>query len=401
MVGKDLHPLHGVPVSIKDMHQTKGLRTTFGSLIFKDNMPDQDEVPVSRLREAGAIILGKTNTPEFGLSGSTENLLGEDCRNPWNMERTSGGSSGGAAASVAAGLGPFGLGTDGAGSVRIPAGFCGVYGLKPTFGRTPVAGSPSFVVMGPISRTVRDAALMLDVIAGYDASDPNSIRESPPCFVDALEGGIEGLAVAWSSDLGYASVDPEVRAVGASAALVFESLGCRVDESTPESGEPFSTHEVIQPANFYAGRGKFLHEHAEKLMPYVKQRLEEGEKIAGHEYATALKAMTIYQQRMDDFFERYDLLLVPSDAVPAFPVGQRPEKIDGQEVDWFWGPFPMTLPFNLTGQPVANVPCGYSSEGLPIGLQVIGRKGDEATVLRASAAFEHAQPWAQDIPQLL
>lgn len=401
MKGEELHPLHGIPVSIKDMHLTKGIRTTFGSLIFKDFIPDEDEAAVERLRHSGAIILGKTNTPEFGQSGTTENRLGDDCRNPWNIERTSGGSSGGSAAAVAAGLGPLALGSDGAGSIRIPSGFCGLYGLKPTFGRVPVFSSPMFVVIGPIARTVHDAALMLDVMAGYDRRDPNTIRENPPRFVDTLDVGVDGLMVAWSPDLGYAQVDPEVRSVAQSAAYVFETLGCHVEEATPSSGEPFSIFSTIFPANAYAARGQFLHEHPEKLMPYVKNSyLGPGKKIMGHEYFLALKALAVFKRDMADFFERYDLLLTPSNAVPAFPVGQRPLEIDGQEVDWDWGSFPFTLPFNLTGQPAASVPCGFSSDGLPIGLHIIGRVGDEATVLRASAAFEKAQPWAHKIPHL-
>ncbi len=394
MKGGELPPLHGVPISVKDMHLTKGIRTTFGSLIFKDFVPDEDEVPVERLRRCGAIILGKTNTPEFGQSGTTENRLGDHCRNPWNVEHTSGGSSGGAAAAVATGLGPLALGSDGAGSIRIPSGFCGVYGLKPTLGRVPVYRSPMFVVIGPIARTVRDAALMLDVMAGYDHRDPTTIREKPSRFVDALEGGLEGLVVAWSPDLGYAKVDPEVRSVAESAAYVFESLGCHVEEATPGSGEPFSIFSTIQPANAYAARGKLLREHTEELMPYVKSALESGEKIMGYEYSSALKALAFFQRDMAEFFERYDLLLTPANTVPAFPVGQRPREIDGQEVDWDWGSFPLFLPFNLTGQPAANVPCGFSSDGLPIGLQIVGRWGDEATVLQASVAFEKARPWA-------
>lgn len=400
MRGEELPPLHGVPVSIKDLHLTKGIRTTFGSLLFKDFVPDEDEVTIGRLRRSGTIILGKTNTPEFGQSGTTENRLGDDCRNPWNTGCTSGGSSGGAAAAVAAGLGPLALGTDGAGSIRIPAGFCGTYGLKPTQGRVPVHMAPMFVVMGPITRTVRDAALMLDAIAGFDRSDPNTIREKPPCFVDALKGGLGKLRVAWSPDLGYARVDPEVRSIARSAAYVFESLGCHVEEATPESGAPFSIHSTIFRANGYASRGHLLREHADELMPYVKSNLEFGEKVMGYEYARAMKTLAHFRRDMADFFECYDLLLTPTDAVPAFPVGQRPREIDGQEVDTEWGPIPFGPPFNLTGQPAASVPCGFSSDGLPIGLQIVGRWGDEGTVLRASVAFEKVRPWADKIPVL-
>ena len=403
MKGEELPPLHGIPISIKDLNFTKGIRTTSGSLVYKDFVPHEDEVAVERLRRAGAIILGKTNTPEFGQSATTENRLGDHCRNPWNVERTTGGSSGGAAAAVAAGLGPLALGNDGGGSIRIPAGFCGVYGLKPTHGRVPVRPSacmPLFSVNGSITRTVRDAALMLDVMSGYDRRDPASLREKPPRFLDAINGGLEGLVVAWSPDLGYAKVEPEVRSVAQSAAYVFQSLGCHVEEATPACGEPFSIFSAIALADTYAAQGHLLQKHAEELMDYVKSSLEFGERVKGYEYSRALAALACLRRNMAEFFERYDLLLTPTNAVPAFPVGQRPREIDGQEVNRLWGPFPFTTPFNLTGQPAASVPCGFSSDGLPIGLQIVGRWGDEATVLRASAAFERAQPWAHRTPPL-
>jgi len=404
MKGEELPPLHGIPVSIKDLNFTKGIRTTSGSLVYKDFIPDEDEVAVERLRRAGAIILGKTNTPELGQSGTTENRLGDHCRNPWNVERTTGGSSGGAAAAVAAGLGPLAQGSDGGGSIRIPVGFCGVYGLKPTQGRVPAYVPsdvmPLFAVIGPITRTVRDAALMLDVMAGYDRRDPSSLREKPPRFLDAIKGGLEGLVVAWSPDLGYAKVEPEVRSVAQSAAYIFQSLGCHVEEATPASGEPFSIFSPIALADTYAAHGHLLQKHAEELMPYVKSTLEFGERVRGYEYSRALAALAYFRRNIAEFFERYDLLLTPTNAVPAFPVGQRPREIDGQEVDRLWGAFPFTTAFNLTGQPAASVPCGFSSDGLPVGLQIVGRWGDEATVLRASAAFERARPWAHRTPPL-
>ncbi len=404
MKGEELPLLHGVPVSIKDLHVTKGIRTTRGSLACKDFVPDEDEVVVERLRRAGAIVLGKTNTPEFGQSMTTENRLGDHCRNPWNVERTTGGSSGGAAAAVAAGLGPLALGSDGGGSIRIPAGFCGVYGLKPTQGRVPVYtglnAMPLFAVSGPITRTVRDAALMLDVMAGHDRRDPTCLRQRPPRFLDALDGELGGLVVAWSSDLGYAGVDPQVRSVAQSAAHVFQSLGCHVEEATPASGEPFSIFATIVLADTYAALGHLLEEHAEQLMPYVKSTLEVGGRVTGYEYSRALGALACFRMHMVEFFERYDLLLTPTSAVPAFPVGQRPREIDGREVDRLWGSCPFTTSFNLTGQPAATVPCGFSADGLPIGLQIVGRWGDEVTVLRASAAFERARPWAHRAPPL-
>lgn len=410
MKGAKLPPLHGVPVSIKDLIFTKGIRTTGGSLVHKDFVPDEDWVAVERLVQAGAIILGKTNTPEFGLSAESYNNFGDDCRNPWNPERTAGGSSGGATTAVAAGLGPLALGTDAGGSIRIPACFCGVFGLKPTQGRiprdhgfgTPSSPSlPAYGVIGPITRTVRDAALMLGVMAGFDGRDPTSLKEPPPDFLGTLEGEIRGLRLAWSPDLGYASIDPEVRSVVGAAARLFELLGCSVEEATP-AGVEESLH-ILDPVlmvGAYAGLGHLLEERPDDLMHYTRLILRAGREVTGYQYVRALMALDCFRTRMANFFETYDLLLTPTNAVPAFPVRQRPQEINGRRVSVVWGAFPLTAAFNLTGQPAASVPCGFSSDGLPIGLQIIGRWGEETTVLRASAAFEKAQPWADKLPPL-
>lgn len=402
MKGEALPPLHGVPVSIKDLVFTKGIRTTGGSLVYRDWVPEEDAVAVQRLKRAGAIILGKTNTPEFGQSATTENRLGDHCHNPWNLERTTGGSSGGATAAVAAGIEPFALGSDGGGSIRIPSAFCGVYGIKPTFGRVPAhgcfGGMPLFSHLGPISRTVKDAALLLSVVSGFDRRDPTSMRDQPPDFLDGLEGEIRGLKVAWSMDLGYGVVDSQVASVFVSCLPVFESLGCLVEERTPEIEEPFSIFGLISLADAYAAFGQLLDEHASDLMPYVKSTLERGREVSGHEYSRTLRRLERFRVDMADLFQEFDLLLTPTTAVPAFLVGQRPRHIDGQPVSALWGPFPFTVGFNLTRQPAATVPCGFSADGLPIGLQIVGRFGDEPTVLRASAAFEKARPWKDKIP---
>jgi len=402
MKEEDLPPLHGVPISVKDLIFTKGIRTTGGSLMHKDFIPDEDGVAVERLRRAGAIILGKTNTPELGQSSTTENRFGKDCCNPWNPERTSGGSSGGAAVAVASGLGPLALGSDGGGSIRVPAAFCGVYGLKPTHGRVPLYGGfgsmPLFATMGPISRTVRDAAFMLSVISGHDPRDPCSIRGDSPDFLTALEDRIRELRIAWSPDLGFARVDPEVRAIALAGARVFESLGCNVEEATPDIEEPFPIFAPIVLADEYAVSGELLEEDVDELVPYVKSTLLAGKQVTGYQYSQALRALECFKLRMALFFDRFDLLLTPSTAVVAFPLGQRPREIDGKPVGTLWGSFPFTVAFNLSGQPAASVPCGFSSDGLPVGLQIVARWGEEATVLQASAAFEEARPWQDKIP---
>jgi len=399
-----LGALHGIPVSIKDLHWTKGIRTTFGSLTYKDFVPDEDAIVVQRLKAAGAIILGKTNTPELGQSGTTENKLGDHCRNPWDIKRTTGGSSGGAAASIAAGLCCLAQGSDGGGSIRIPASFCGVYGLKPSFGRvadrSDSNGMPLFAQIGPLTRYVRDAALMMNVISGPDPWDHTCIPENAPDFVAEMEGPVRTLHIAWSPDLGYAVVDPEVKSIVKSAVRVFEDLGHPVEESTPPLEAPFEIFSTIALADTYVAYGFLLENHADQLMDYVKSTLIAGSKITGAQYSQALRLLSKFRRAWRNFFSQYDLLMTPAVAVPAFPVGKRPDEIAGKKVSRLFGAFPFTVPWNLTGQPAASIPCGFSSEGLPVGLQIIGKHEDEATVLKASAIFEQARPWADKLPPI-
>ena len=392
--------LLGIPISIKDLEITKGIRSTMGSLAFKDLVPDQDSATAERVRRSGAIILGKTNTPEFGLSGTTENRLGEACRNPWNTERTSGGSSGGAAAALAAGLCSLATGSDGGGSIRIPSSFCGLFGIKPTLGRVPRYGgvgnpSPNLTSQsGPMARNVRDAAMLLQALAGYDARDPGAMRETPPDFITAVGQGATGLRMAWSTDLGYAAVDPEVARMTAKGAKVFEELGCVVEDTDLSLEHPMDGFLSIFCAGAYLSYGKVYEEHKDLLTDYVRENLALGKRTSGADYAKGLLAAHVMQSRIDDLMEKYDLLLTPTMSVPAFPVGQFPQTIDGRDVAPRWGYMPFTPVFNLTGQPAASVPCGFSEDGMPIGLHIVGRRGEEATVLRASAAFEEARPWS-------
>ena len=260
--GDALGPLHGLPVSIKDLEMTKGIRTTGGALAFKDRVPAEDSGVVERVRNAGAVILGKTNTPEFGMFGANENRLGDDCRNPWNPERTSGASSGGAGSALAAGMCALATGSDGGGSIRIPSSFCGVYGIKPSLGRVSrysVAGAPAIGNLlsqsGPMSRTVRDSALLLQVLAGHDSRDPGSLREAPADYLAAAGGDVRGLRIAWSPDYGYAPVEPEVGEVTAQAARVFEELGCSVEEAGLKFESPYDPWWTLFSTNAYASYG--------------------------------------------------------------------------------------------------------------------------------------------------
>jgi aspartyl-tRNA(Asn)/glutamyl-tRNA(Gln) amidotransferase subunit A len=405
MRGDDLGPLHGLPISIKDLEMTRGLRTTSGSLIFEDRVPDEDSVVVERVRQSGAVILGKTNTPEFGQSGTTENRLGGPCRNPWNTERTPGGSSGGAAAGVSAGLSAISTGSDGGGSIRIPASFCGLYGIKPTQGRVPRYGGRNAPIIvnqlgqsGPITRTVRDAAILLQELAGWDARDPGSLRDTPGDYIAALDRDISGLKIAWSPDFGYAAVDPEVVDMCSKAARMFEGMRCSVSEDVFSIEAPQEAFRVIFSANTYASSGYLLHEHPEKLTDYFREAMEHAATLTAADYARALGAIGALKAQFDSFFEEYDLLLSPTMAVPAFEIEQHPAIIDGREVDPFFGYLPFTYPINAIGHTAASVPCGFSADGMPIGLHIVGRHGDEETVLAASAAFERVMPWAENRP---
>ena len=401
--GARLGPLHGVPFSVKDLVVTKGVRTTFGTPIYKDNVPTEDAPMVARLKAAGAIMIGKTNTPTFGWIGATHNPLFGATRNPWNLERTPGGSSGGAAAAVAADLAPLAVGTDGGGSIRIPASFSGIYGLKPTFGRIPIhppSAAWSLSHVGPMARTVRDAALMLQVSAGPDERDASSLPAPGVDYVKALRGGVKGLRVAYSDTLGYAEVvDPEVREACGKAARAFRELGCRVEEIDPGWPSPFAAWRAIFAGGIATRLASYTSER-DKIDAGLLRIVDEALKSPPTAFVQAFFDRLAWLDHPRRLFEGYDLLLTPTLARPAFAVGlDNATEIAGRPVpEWAWSPF--TYPFNLTGQPAASVPCGFTKGGLPIGLQVVGRRFDDATVLRASAAFEAARPWAQNRPPL-
>jgi aspartyl-tRNA(Asn)/glutamyl-tRNA(Gln) amidotransferase subunit A len=404
--GDALGPLHGVPVSVKDLFWTKGLRTTAGSALYRDHVPQEDSIPVRRLREAGMVVLGKASTPEFGLSATTENALIGPTRNPWNTARTSGGSSGGSAAAVAAGLGPLSLANDGGGSIRIPSSFCGVFGIKPTRGRVPRSGGfgnrawNTWTQPGPIARTVEDAALMLQAIAGPDRRDVLALRQPPPDFLAPLRQGVRGLRIGLSLDLGYAAVDPEVATAVRAAAGGLEGLGAHVEEADINLGQPFDPFWTVFAANAWAAYGDLMEQHRERLGELTITSLETGMLVTGAEYSQALWAFDRLAAKVADAFERYDLLLTPTTPVPAFPLGRRPTVIGGKQVHPLWSFNPYAFVFNITGNPAASIPCGFSREGLPFGLHIVGPLGDEPTVLRAAAAYEATRPWAHQRPPL-
>ncbi|HSC71989.1 MAG TPA: amidase [Candidatus Methylomirabilis sp.] len=401
MRGDPLGPLHGIPVSVKDLVITRGVRTTFGSRIYERNVPEEDAPLVERLKAAGAIVMGKTTTPEFGWKGATDSPLFGISRNPWNLDCTPGGSSGGAAAAVAAGLAPLAVGTDGGGSIRIPGSFCGVFGLKPTCCLVPVypaAATGTLSHAGPMTRTVRDAALMLQVMAGPDDRDPLSFPPTGQDLTVGLGSGVRGLRAAWSPTLGYAVVDPQVRVLTEAAAKRFELLGCSVDEVDRVFDDP----DPIWSPLFYGGIAARLHdllpEWRDRMDPGLVQVVEGGTHLSAVSLGKAGFARAAFTEQMRKFFARYDLLLTPTLAVPPFAAGLEspPALREGSRLAWV----AFTYPFNLTGQPAATVPCGFTRDGLPIGLQIVGRRLADAIVLRAASAFEVAAPWANRCPSL-
>jgi Asp-tRNA(Asn)/Glu-tRNA(Gln) amidotransferase A subunit family amidase len=412
--GDTLGPLHGVPVSIKDLEPAKGIRCTRGSLVFRDTIADRDEIAVGRLKRAGAIVVGKTNTPEFGRLGTTENRLGDDCRNPWDPALTTGGSSGGAAASVAGGMVPIAQGSDGGGSVRIPSSFCGIFGIKATQGRVPrrAQGLASwhpvnFSCIGPMTRSVRDAAVMLNVMAGPAGdAEHTTLPGAPPDFESALkfEGGnpLEGMRIALSPDFCGAGVGPEIRKQVEDAAAEMERLGAIVEPSEVDLAidEVWQTYYTITAVKTAHAFGPMMDRSGDLLTDYVKADITAGRRTTTDRYHRALCELERVRACVGALFERYDLLVTPTTAVAAFPCRKNPGVIGGRHVNPRWGFYPFTFPFNMAGNPAANVPCGFTGDGKPVGLQLVGRRGDELSVLRASSALEAARPWADRRPGL-
>lgn len=401
--GEDPGRLAGVPISIKDNLYIEGERTTFGSKWFEDNVTSEDTPLVARLKEAGAVLIGRTNSPEFGWKGATDNLVFGTTRNPWNTDRTPGGSSGGASAAVAAGMGPVGIGTDGGGSIRIPAAFCGLFGIKASFGRVP--NYPATTVdslrhKGPLTRTVGDAALVLDVIAGPDDRDSLSLPADTISYSEVLEEGISGWKIAYSPDMGFGEVDPEVAALCAAAAERFSETGATVDTVSLDWPDPYECWNIYFYGGIAGSLGPRLAAEGDQLDPGLKALVDEGVKLSGGEFARAALDRFAYWQRVVALYEDYDLLVTPGTAVPPFPVGlDNAAPMPGQEArPLLWTPF--TYPFNLTGQPASVIPCGFTDDGLPVSLQVVGRRYDDAGVLRASRAYERIAGWADRWPEL-
>src|SRR3954471_21640436 len=395
--GEPLGVADGLGATVKNNVWLKGFPSRRGSLTSSDAPIKEDAPAVAHLRAAGAVILGKTTLPEFGWIGACHSPLTGITRNPWKLDRTTGGSSGGAAAAAQLNLGHLHIGTDGAGSIRIPAAFTGVFGIKPTYGRVAAYPASPFSILahqGPLTRTVTDAALMLSVIGAPDARDMTAWNTPVPDFRVGLEDGIRGLRIAWSPRLGYVKeLDPEVEAATARAAQTFADLGAIVEEADPGFAEPYEMIMAIWGGVSATLLTAIPEKDRARMDPGFVKIAEDGRRISLTAYLNAVTARQGLALAMERFHEKYDLLLTPQMPIPALEAG-RVTPADGSYGDnWInWSPY--TYPFNLTQQPAASVPCGFSSDGLPIGLQIVGPARQDHLVLRAARAFESAHPWA-------
>ncbi len=396
--GRDPGPLAGLPVAVKDLVETRGIRTTFGSPIFRDYVPDQDELLVQRLRAAGAVILGKTNTPEFGAGSQTFNPVFGATRNPYDLGKTVGGSSGGAAAALASGMLPLADGSDLGGSLRNPASFCGVVGFRPSPGRVPRV--PCFdlhdplPVAGPMARTVTDAALLLSVLAGPDPRDPLSLDEPGTLFAQGLERNFAGSRLAWTPDLGDLAVERRVVDALSVVLPVFEQMGATVSMEEPDLPDAEETFLTLRSAMF---AGKFHEMYAGKQRDLLKDtvvwNIEQGLKRDFPAYAQAQKGRARIFQNMLAFFRRFDFLLLPAAQVAPFPVEvEWVREIEGRHFDNYLQWMQVCCRISLTGCPAISVPAGFTPEGLPVGLQIVGPPRADLAVLQLAHAFQTANP---------
>ena len=414
--GEVLGPLHGVPVAIKDLDDVAGVRTTSGSKLFEDRVAEDNSPFVDRLLDAGAIVVGKTNTPEFGLGCTTDNRVAGPTGTPFAPDRVSGGSSGGAGAALADGLVPLAQGSDTGGSIRTPASFCGVYGLKPTFGRVArvdhrnaFGDHTPFSHTGPMARTVEDAALMLDVMAGPHPLDPFSLPEPSGSYVEATRRPVDDLSVAYSPDLGIYPIDPAVRAVVDDAVSGFEAAGASVERVDLD---PELTHGTVLDAYYtfatvlWESLFDALEEEGDldprgadrdRLAGSTVETVLEAESVSTREYKAADRTRTRVLELVQGVLDEHDLLVTPTLAVPPFGIGDLPTEVDGQSVEPRRG-WLLTQPFNMTGNPAASIPAGLTDEGLPVGMQLVGPRLADDDVLAASAAFERVRPWREHYP---
>jgi amidase len=406
--GRALPPLFGVPVGIKDVTQTKGILTTYGSTLFKDHVPEVDALVVERLRTAGAIVLGKTNTPEFAFGPNTVNAVFGATRNPWNLARTAGGSSGGSAAALATGMCPIAEGTDLGGSLRGPASHCGVVGFRTTPGLIPrypsVLAWDTYSVEGPMARTVADAALMLSVMAGPDPRAPISYPVQTRDLLRAVKApSVKGWRIAWTPDLGgLVAVEREVREVFDGAVTAFRGAGARMEAACPDLAEVPEVVRTTRGLLMVARHGDKLPRHRDVLQAGLVENTEQGLALSAAEIARGELLRTVLWSRVREFLAGRDVWITPTSATPPFPIEQpHAQAVDGQPVGKMLQRSLLTYAFSVLGLPAISVPAGFTRDGLPVGLQIVGKRGGEAAVLRAAAAFEAARPWADRIPPVV
>ena len=396
--GQYLGPLHGIPIGLKDLYYTKGVRTGIGSKILRDFVPDFDAAVTERFREAGAILMGKLQMHEFALGASSENPHDGDAHNPWDTSRITGGSSGGSGSAVAAGQCMGALGSDTGGSIRIPSSFCGIVGLKPTFGRVSRHGvyplSWSLDTVGPMTRTVRDSALVLNAIAGHDPRDPSSSDRPVEDFTASLGQGVDGLRVGLPQEYFYDIIDDEVKDAISHASGVLEELGASVKEvSIPALNHALAVSSTILFAEAGEVHIKHLRERADDIGNDVRSRFEVGALTPAIDYIRAQRARAAFNTEMANAVQDFDVLLAPTTPFGAPPIGERTSRVGGRTEPTRSLLARLTRPFNLTGQPAVSVPCGFTSSGVPIGMQFGARAFDEATALRVAHAYEQATEW--------
>jgi len=402
--GEKLGSLQGVPTSIKDEMPIKGMRTTFGSKLYENNIPDENDACVERLKDAGAVILGKTNMSPFGFLHITDNLIFGETHNPWDLKRTPGGSSGGAGAAIASGLGYLALGADGGGSIRVPSSLCGIYGIKPSFGRVPVYPTSgvhfeSLIHYGPIVRYVKDAALMLDAIKGPHYGDIYSLPDQNINYLEKLDEKPKLLKIGFSLDLGYAKViDSEVKENFLNSVQKFEEFGWTVEPAKFKIRNPERILLTYHSVLFGYDLMSKLKGSRELMHPGLIKAVEAGLTATVTDFARSMSRRKIVFEKFYQYFGKYDILLTPTTGLPAFELGILfPTQINGKMVSpTAWAP--LVSVFNMTGHPAASVPCGWSRDGLPVGMQIVGKKFDDLTVLQVSKAFEEIAPWQDKRP---
>ena len=401
-----LGPLHGLPVAHKDLLETRGIRTTFGSPLYRDYIPTEDDIVVDRMRRAGAIIVGKTNTPEFGAGSQTFNkVFGATC-NPYDLTKTCGGSSGGAAVALACGLVPVATGSDMGGSLRNPAAFCNVVGFRPSIGRVPNPKAAfawsTLSTSGCLGRSVADLALALSTIAGPDSCAPLSIKEPGDRFARPLDRDFKGVRVAWFNDLGGAPFDPRVRSVVDGHRRTFESLGCVVEQAEPDFAAAEIAFRMLRAWNSANSHGEQLRAHPEAFKNTRKGEIEEGLRLTGMDVARAETVHGQLWRRFQAFLEEYEYFVLPTTQLPAFDVNMEyPTEIAGVKFDNYIDWMKSCWYISATGNPAASVPAGFTPEGLPVGLQIVGRNQKDFSVLQMAHAFEQATGFGKKHPAIV